>query len=42
MALRVLNDAVAIDDECGALGNATHAEIYLREKRVIRDIVSSS
>src|SRR5205085_9668341 len=37
VALRILDHAVAIDDERGPLRHAAHSEIYLRQERVVHD-----
>src|ERR1017187_1157979 len=39
VALRIANDTLFVDDECRALGDAAHAEIFLRQETVIRDAV---
>src|ERR1043166_6420185 len=39
IAFGVLDQAVLIDDECGAFRHARHAEVFLRQKRIIGNAV---
>src|ERR1044071_3545853 len=39
IALRVLDHAVLIDNERGALGHAAHSEIHLRQERIVHHAI---